>query len=175
MPTNYQLTQTANLLICANHKAALKALGGDTTRIFDATPINLHRIGYAIYDMTCEGLVAPEFKTNDEGRIAIKRGAVIDRVYFADGYWHIDRMKARDEWDMHPAVKIACKLFAKTPDYTEQMPFSAILATQKAMPKHVFLALMGTNQPFAVIGKPVAVKHAIAEGVHTMQMSAERV
>lgn len=172
MPVQYQLTENSHLLICRSRKAALRAVDGDTTRVFDATEINLHRIGYAIYDMTWEGDQAPQF-LQKEGRIGIKRNNVIDRVYFADGFWHVERYNKQQTWDVHPAIKIACKLYAKTPDYMEQMSFGQILATQRAIPKHVFMGLMGVGQPFAVVGKAVEVRHGIAAGIHIMQTSPQ--
>lgn len=149
--------------------SALKAVDGRKSRVFPATTLNLHRLGYAIFDLAAE--VQPIIK-QDGNIITIERGEKICRVYWnRELFWDVQTTDKHGTWIGHPAVNLACRLYAKQEAVT--MFNVDIQKTMKATPKHVFMALLGLNQGFVVVGKKADIQHGICEGILKMQSSPE--
>jgi hypothetical protein len=141
----------------------------DESRIFDANVINLERIGFAMFDMS-DTETPPKFAQR-ENRYAIQRGDCVDRVYFNSekGWWETERMaivRGQIQWQGHPAIGIAVRMLARCENLSLSGN-SALLRSQVAT-KHVFMALLGTQTPFVIIGKKADIADGIAGGYMKM-------
>ncbi len=141
----------------------------DESRIFDANIVNLERIGFAMFDMS-DAETAPKFAQR-ENRFAIQRGNSVDRVYFdaEHGWWAVERMayvRGQIQWRVHPAISIAVRMLARC----ENLPVAgnAALLRSQVVTKHVFMALLGNQQPFVIIGKKAEIADGIAGGYMKM-------